>query len=209
MLKHGNTVGSRAIKLQYSARKHLVLQLSQRQMSIVLGSILGDAYIYPQGKICLEHSVTQKDYLLWKYTELKSIAYPKVSKVIRRDKRTDTTTVSQRFFLRQYFKPLRKTFYNGNQKVISSEIRNWFTPLLLAVWYMDDGYLDRGKYPQLMTESFVVKDLVFLQQLLEENYNLQTKVTAKKRIVILGQSSENFFQLIRPYIHPSLKYKLP
>jgi hypothetical protein len=31
------------------------------------------------------------------------------------------------------------------------ELKPWFSPLLLAVWYMDDGHLDRNTYPLLMT----------------------------------------------------------
>lgn len=207
MLKNGNTVGSRAIQLRYSARRHLTLSVTQRQMSIILGSILGDAYIYPQGKICFEHSNLQKEYLFWKYCELKT--YPKVASVLRTDKRTNTTTASYRFFLRQYFRPLRRAFYTENQKRVPAEISDWISPLLLAVWYMDDGYLDRGKYPQLMTESFVVEDVLFLKHLLKDKMSIKANLSSKNRIVICSQSTERFFQVIRPHIHTSLKYKLP
>lgn len=209
MLKNGNTVGSQAIRLHYSARKHQSLQLTQRQMSIVLGSIIGDAYIYPQGKICFEQAASQKSYLFWKYAELKTLAYPKVAEVIRLDKRTNTTTTSWRFFLRQYFRPLRKSFYRDYQKILPKELSAWFSPLTLAVWYMDDGYLDSGKYPQLMSESFVDEDVRFLTDLLEKKFLLKTSISAKNRIRIQSKSSKNFFQLISPHIHTSMNYKLP
>ena len=98
---------------EFRARKNLRLTLTFRQMSIVLGSVMGDAYIYPLGKICFEHGNAQRGYLEWKYSELKQVAYPKVSRVSRTDKRSGNITTSWRFFLRQYFRPLREEFYES------------------------------------------------------------------------------------------------
>jgi hypothetical protein len=204
-----NTEGSRVISQVYSARKNLKLCLSSRQLSILLGSILGDAYVYPLGKVCFEHSSHQKDYLIWKYDELKSLTYPKVACVKRFDKRTGKQTVSWRFFLKQYFRPLRKLFYIDGKKVVPKDLKRWLSPLLLAVWYMDDGHLDRGKYPLFSTESFSKADVKFLSDILKTNFGLISKVTSKRRLRILSQSKDRFFQLIEPYIHNNLKYKLP
>lgn len=138
-----NTEGSRVITRVFRARKNLELRLSNRQTSIILGSIIGDAYIYPAGKICFEQSQSQKDYLMWKYRELQNLAYKKVSKVVRTDPRNHKTNISWRFFLRQFFKPLRQTFYQNGQKIIPPDIINWLDSLFLATWYMDDGHLDQ------------------------------------------------------------------
>jgi len=170
-------------------------------MSIILGSILGDAYIHKLGKICFEHSSKQKNYLLWKYSELQNLAYPKVAQVKRLDKRTNKITSSWRFYLRQYFKTLRKTFYNlDSKKIIPSDLKNWMNPLVLATWYMDDGHLDRNKYPYFMTECFSIKDIGKLVKQLKDLFQLDCKITSKKRILILNRSSEHFFKLIEnPY----------
>ncbi len=58
------------------ARKNLRLVMTDRQKEILIGSILGDGYIYRQGKIQIEHAVGQKEYLFWKFDELSSLAYP-------------------------------------------------------------------------------------------------------------------------------------
>jgi hypothetical protein len=178
-------------------------------MKIILGSILGDAYVYPKGKICFEHGNNQKDYLFWKFSQLKSAAYPKVSPVVRHDKRTKKLTVSWRFFLRQYFRPLRRIFYKNRKKVVPKAITPWMSPLLLAVWYMDDGYLEREKYPLLMTECFSLGNLKFLQRILKSKLKLKSLINGKKRIRIKSDSANRFFNLIGPYIHESLSYKLP
>lgn len=205
-----NTEGSRVITKTFRARKNLELRLTNRQMSIILGSILGDAYIHKLGKICFEQSLKQKDYLLWKYTELQNLAYPKVAQVERLDKRTNTNTFSCRFYLRQYFKKLREIFYNkNNKKIIPSDLKNWMNPLVLATWYMDDGHLDKNKYPYFMTESFSKYDIEKLIYQLKNLFSLDCKITSKNRILVRNSSSKHFFKLIEPYIHEIFKYKLP
>lgn len=204
-----NTEGSRVINQTFQVRKNLKFKVSDRQMAVILGSILGDGYIYPQGKICFEHGQLQKQYLFWKYQVLQNLAYPKVAKVTRLDKRTNTKTISWRFFLRQYFRPLRSVFYRENQKVIPQSLIDWLTPELLAVWYMDDGYLDKGVYPLFMTESFSKFDVELLSKMMKEKLDLEILVSQKNRIRIKSKSIPKFFQLIEPFIHESLKYKLP
>jgi hypothetical protein len=205
-----NTEGSLVITKTFRARKNLELRLTNCQMSIILGSILGDAYIHKLGKICFEHTSKHKSYLLWKYTELQNLTYPKVAQVERLDKRTNTKTFSYRFYLRQYFKNLRNIFYNDNdKKIIPSDLINWMNPLVLATWYMDDGHLDKNKYPYFMTESFSIKDIEKLIYQLKILFSLDCKITSKNRILIHNRNSKHFFNLIEPHIHETFKYKLP
>jgi len=154
----GNTEGSRVISRVYKARKNLRIVLSNDQLAVVVGSVLGDAYIYPQGKVRFAHSSAQRQYLCWKYKVLASVAYPKIAKVSRLDKRFGTKTVSYRFFLRQYFRPLRRLFYRGSKKIIPDSLDSVLCPLTVAIWYMDDGSLDKGKYPLFMTDSYSLED---------------------------------------------------
>ncbi len=204
-----NTEGSRAIPQVFRARKNLELCLSNHQMAIVLGSILGDAYIYPQGKICIEHGAKQKNYLFWKYQQCSGIVYTKFSQVVRNDKRSLTSTTSWRIFLKQYFRPLRTIFYQNGKKHIPASLKSWVTPLLLAVWYMDDGYLDKGKYPYLMTENYDFYDLQLLQGMFKQRLYLNWSITNKHRMRLNKDSIVLFFQMIEPYIHLDLRYKLP
>ncbi len=205
----GNTEGSQVIKNIFHFRKNGLVILNEKQMSVVIGSILGDAYIYPAGKICFEHSEKQYSYLMWKFDFLKKVSYPKVSRVERFDKRFNHINVSYRFFLRQYFKTLREIFYPAGVKIIPQGIDKWFSPLTLAVWYMDDGYLKNNKYPELATESFSLEQLSYIKFLLSKKYFISSDVTNKQRLRIKLQSIKSFFSLISSYIHQSMTYKLP
>ncbi|OHA43116.1 MAG: hypothetical protein A3G03_02380 [Candidatus Taylorbacteria bacterium RIFCSPLOWO2_12_FULL_44_15c] len=78
----GNPVGSLEVPIVLHARKRIFLSLSSRQRDILIGSVLGDAYIAPWGKIRIEHSVKQSEYVYWKYAELKSLCYAGVPREI-------------------------------------------------------------------------------------------------------------------------------
>lgn len=205
----GNSEGSLVIPQIYKARRNLILRTSAEQLSVILGSILGDAYIYPQGKVCIEQSIEQKEYLLWKYKSLKDLSYPKVSRVIRFDHRYNKENVSFRFFLRQYFRPLRHIFYVDGRKIVPTALQEVFTPLTLAVWYMDDGHLEHGKYPLFASEGFSDLDIKLLTKMIFSNFGVETKIDTKRRIRISSSSRDKFYKLVEPWVYPNLRYKLP
>src|SRR3989344_6422190 len=98
----------------FTARKNLRLDVSDRQVEILVGCLLGDAYLTKLGKIQIEQSDKQKEYVEWKYQELASISYPNPPKeVIRYEKRDTRITKSFRFWTRQYFRTWRDKFYYG------------------------------------------------------------------------------------------------
>lgn len=202
-----NTEGSQNLSQELKIRKHIVRVLTQRQMEILTGSLLGDGYIHPLGKICFEQNIHQLGYLKWKYAELKDFAYPKIAKVTRFDKRSGQTTTSYRFFLRQFFRSWRQIWYPEGIKIIPDDTEKWFTPLSLAVWYMDDGHLYKGKYPLIASESFVYSDLVTMIQILNK-WNLDCELTKNNRLRILQSSVGNFIRLVSPYITNDMRYKI-
>lgn len=202
-----NTEGSRDLSKELFIRKNIVRVLSDRQMAILTGSLLGDGYIHPLGKICFEQSEQQKSYLLWKYEELKDFAYPKIAKVSRIDKRNDHTSNSYRFFLKQYFRSWRQVWYPKDIKTIPDNIGQWFTPLSLAVWYMDDGHLFKGKQALIASECFTREDLLKMTNIFH-SWGIEVELRTNNRMWILQSSVNNFMKLISPYIVDSMKYKI-
>lgn len=188
------------------ARKSLLLNVSKRQSDILIGCILGDAYIAPQGKIQIEHSYTQHDYIAWKKRELDNLSYDLLSKVKRFDARTQRVYTSERFWLRQYFRPWRSFFYPKGKKIFPSHLQ--LTPLSLAVWYMDDGCLSDRKCT-LSTESFSHDDQQSIQRSLRSQFHLQTFIRSNGKIGISQQSQRTFFSIIGKHVHESMAYKIP
>ena len=50
------------------------INLSPETQSVIIGSLLGDAYLYQNGTLQIEHCLEQAAYTFWKYEKLNSIA---------------------------------------------------------------------------------------------------------------------------------------
>ena len=188
------------------ARTNLQLTLTTRQREILVGSILGDGYIHPQGKFQLEQGDAQEEYLFWKYYELKELAYPARPVMVERyDPRTEKTYRSYRFWLRQYFRPWREVFYEGKMKIFPEGLI--LSPLSIAVWYMDDGCLSDGVCT-ISIESFSEVSIERIRRQLLNQFQLETLLRSNGKLLICAQMHERFFLLIKPFMHPSMFYKI-
>lgn len=203
-----NTEGSRVISQTLRVRKNIAYSLSDRQTEILIGSLLGDAYIHPLGKVCFEQSSIQQEYLLWKFAELKNLAYPKIAQVTRLDKRSQNQTFSCRFFLRQIFRSWRNIWYLDGHKTLPTHLEKRFTPLTLAVWYMDDGHLEKGIVPLFASESFTKEESIVLSDLMYSKWQLKSYVNNNHRIRLCRESTRHFIELVEPYILPCMRYKI-
>lgn len=190
----GNTVGS----------------LSQRQKSIIIGSLLGDAYLRKipgraDAFVEINHSYKAKDYVDWKYEELKPLSAGKPQK------REYSGRVAYRFYTKQHpeLSEFLAEFYKNGRKIIPRNIK--LDALSLAVWYMDDGSKTKKGDVYLNTQQFSFNDQRFLLHLLRQ-LGIRARMNKDKkyyRIRIRKESIPNFISLITPYIIPSMEYKLP
>ena len=189
------------------ARKNLELIISQRAEEVLIGCLLGDAYITKLGKIRIEHGLKQKEYLLWKYKELKSLAYQRIYRARRMDKRNDKLYRFLYITLRQYFRPWRNIWYRDNKKVFPNDIP--ITDLSSAVWYMDDGYLDEGRRFMISIDGFSEEDKEKIKIFFQQRLSLGTLVHSQKKLLIRKCSMGDFLKRIKPFILPCMKYKIP
>ena len=190
----------------FTARKNLKLDVSDRQIEILVGCLVGDAYLTKLGKIQIEQSEKQREYIDWKYQELASISYSQPKKVVRFEKSDNRVTKSLRFWTRQYFRSWRDKFYCGNRKIFPKDLMNLIAPLSIAVWYMDDGCYQKFDCT-ISSESF---DFESREQLINKLRSLEIEAIprGKGKIRIRSSSLNKFFELVRPYIHQSMLYKL-
>jgi len=189
----GNTVGS----------------LTQVQKSIIIGSLLGDGYlrIMPGRKdafLEINHSISEKDYVDWKYRKLRSIV-----KSSPKQRNGKGVRVAYRFFTRQNpeLTKLHSRFYSDRIKIIPN-IK--FNPLILAIWFMDDGNKTYKTY-YLNTQRFDHLSQKKLIQALKKQYGIDSTLNRDKkyyRIRIKQSSARKFEKLIRVYVIPTMKYKL-
>ena len=185
--------------------KNKKLAITDRQEQILIGSVLGDAYITKRGQIQFEQGIKQKDYLFWKHKELSTISYKNISIAKRFDKRYMHQNVSYRFWTKQYFLSWRGKFYSKRKKIVPKDIK--LTPFSLAVWYMDDGCLSDHKCI-ISTDSYSKRDIMFLKKILFDKFGIKCSIKNKSKLMIKKESFSTFFSIINPFIFSSLKYKI-
>ena len=190
-----------------------LMNLSAEAQSIVIGSLLGDAYLTPNGSLQIEHCLNQEAYVRWKYEKLIGIVGKPPKMVKRYDVRTDKTYRSIRFYTKAVLKEFRASFYK-EKKILPEDLGEFLDPLSMAVWFMDDG--SRGaRTPKGMvfnTSAYSAEEQKFLQTLLIEKFGVQTsvhKVGKGFQLYIKAQSFEKFRELIFPNLIAEMRYKVP
>lgn len=110
------------------------------------------------------------------------------------------------------FNYYHELFYKDNIKVIPLNINELLTPISLAFWIMDDGFINkRDKTITLCTDSFTLSEVELLISILDKNFELKCRKEKKKeiyRIVIRGSSLDKVKDLVKLHFHSSMLYKL-
>ncbi len=203
-------------KLAYNGEIHYnkvmdntVGSLTQEQRLIIIGSLLGDGYLrIVSGRknafLEINHSISEKDYVDWKYQKLKDLV-----KSPPKQRKGKGERIAYRFFTRQHpeLTELYLKFYSKGKKIIP-DLK--LDPLMIAVWFMDDGSKSYQTY-YLNTQGFDYLSQKRLIQILNEQYEIDSSLNRDKRycrIRIKQNSAERFRKLITDYVIPVMKYKL-
>jgi hypothetical protein len=191
-------------------------------LSVIIGSLLGDAYANRRSgegvRICYRQSIRHKEYLFWLYTFFYNKGYTSNLEP-RQYIRTIKSKEGKVYYGYEFntftfssFSGIHKMFYNKGKKVVPKNIYEYLTPLALAVWIMDDGGLTNSGI-RIATNSFNLKEVELLQDVLKSKYNLNTTIQNiyikdQYSIYIKKQSINNLINIVRPHIHFSMLYKL-
>lgn len=207
-MTYSNTVGS--------LRQQLT---SSRTREIVFGTLLGDGFLQPMkdGTVRLEvgHSPSQKEYLDWKYQQLKEFAGAKPHLVKFYDKRYRKNYSQWRFKTKssKFFIPFYNYFYKKGKKQVSENIVEIFnSSLALAVWFMDDGGRRNDSYGLFLnTLSFSYYEHEILKKCLKENFSLESRIhwiQCGYRLYIPSKEAKRFCRIVDPYLLQTMRYKL-
>ncbi len=195
------------------------LSLSKRQKEILAGLLLGDGhleklYTPALGRLKVEHSYKQKDYVDWLYKEFRNWvrSKPKTRKVsvwgkLRKNYRFST-------YGHRILGEFRNKFYKGKKKIVPNDLENNITALGLAVWFMDDGSIKSSRHKGIFfnTQGFNEEDVRKLQGMLKNKFRINSTTRREKngkQIYLGGKFGEKFILLVKPYIISSMKYKIP
>ena len=193
--------------------------ITDRQMSIIMGTLLGDGCLKSQGKtayLSIAHTINQKEYILWLYDELKSICPTFPKEFVSKEQYTTVYFASES---RKDLKDIRDQIYTPS-KTVSPWWANQIDDLALSIWFMDDGhlaYINKSKSEfSFATNSFSEKENYLLSSVLKDKFGINSTVRAiskksgiQHNIFINEDSFDDFSDLIKPHIVNSMLYKLP
>jgi len=178
----------------------------------LIGSLLGDAYMRTPHRVAEAHSINQYEYLFHKAKILKDF----IAAINDTDTKVITKkSMSFRTFSHILFEQYFNRFYsNGLQKkLITMNSVCDLEPLGLAVWYQDDGKFRNGS-PSLCVGNISTLSGQILINLLQSKFGINSTFQSQNdlkgyyNIYILAESRNIFFNLVSPYIIPSMRYKL-
>ena len=205
MMLKDDTVGSRGV-------------LNEKQQAILVGSLLGDGFLeyrYRYPRLRISHSLKQKDYVDWLYSEFKDFCTEKPHRTDRLDERNGRIYSHYLFSTRisPVFMKYQKIFYPNGKKIVPKNIISLLkSNISLAIWYMDDGFKRTDcSSLYLCTSGFTLEEQKFLQEILYKLYGFETKIHfagKNARIYFPVRSAKRFCEIVKPFILPVFQYKL-
>jgi len=186
--------------------------LSRVAHDVVCGTLLGDGHLSAASAyLVFNHSAHQGAYASFK-AELLSELSPRVYRstvAAVAGGAAAFPVVSVRTVAHRALGTLRSAFY-GQKKRVPPWMAARLSPLMLAVWYMDDGHLNTrsSKNPraEIATCSFADEDLsILLAGLVHLGLAGETR---RGRLHFGATATRSLSELIAPYVPPSMRYKL-
>jgi len=184
--------------------------LTQLQKSVIIGSLLGDGYIRQMSGrkdafLEINHSISQREYVDWKYSVLENISGRAPTARNGNGRR-----IAYRFYTRQLpeMTELMNIWYQNGTKIVPDDLE--LNPIILSIWFMDDGSMCRESDVYLNTQQFKSASQ---QALVEKLGALGLQVTLNKdkqyhRIRFLKSSVPVLKNIISAHVIPSMQYKL-
>jgi recombination protein RecA len=196
--------------------------LSDQQMEIVRGSLMGDGALSLSksgysARFRFGHGVRQVAYADWKGELLANVGLGRST--------NSKGAVFYDFSPMTELIGLREAVYVDGKKRFDHEYLKQLTPLSLAIWYMDDAAFSlRSKGLQARTlggsgrieicvEAMESDTRLRLVDYLRDTWSIETRLRARgaagKAVLVFDRDATDKFQeLIAPYVHPSMAYKL-
>lgn len=103
-------------------------------------------------------------------------------------------------------------FYKEGKKIIPKIIGELLTAISLAYWIMVDGGKSSSNQTILHTRSCAFDEVILLQKVLKDNFKLHSFVYEKtigQWIIVIPVKQEiPLREIVLPYMHPSMFYKV-
>lgn len=195
------------------------ISFSNFQRAILIGTLLGDASLRRRDfKYNPSYTFTfSQKYDKWQYIEWLYLVFHQFAKGKPNISHTIGKTSMYRFRLMHH--PELEFYWNlfyrkiGDKtiKIVPNDIKNYLSPVSLAVLIQDDGTNHADVTNLIATHGFTEQDNHILANALNEKFDLNFKVRKAgkyHRLYLPARDVNNIRDIIEPYIVPCFQYKL-
>lgn len=186
---------------------------------ILFGSLLGDGKLEKGPRsINARFGFTQgdknKEYFLFIFNNLSKLCSVKYREQTYLDVRTGKKYKSLNFWTKSLpiLTELYNIFYLNNIKIVPNDKElSLLSPIALAHWIMQEGSRGTSKGLYICTDSYTQTDVKRLVDYISKRYKISCSIHkshGKYRIYILAKSVPILRDIIIPYMHQSMLYKL-
>ena len=187
-------------KLNLSRKKLQNTSLSETELSVVLGGLLGDGSLrihsgYKNARYAFRHSIINKEYFLSKTQQLKALS--RAGSLILQPPDGWSPKKKLRFCTRALasLTAVHSMTHKNNQLLIRRKWLNHLTPQSLAIWWFDDGSIvGGGRQGCLSSDGFRLKECNILAKYLQVAWGVEARVHP-----ITGNKKKRGTSLTTPY----------
>lgn len=211
----------------------------REEREILIACVLGDgciSYSKPRSSVTaslkLAHAPKQYDYLMWKVKLIEGLRLSRGRKFCIRPHVVRVKETGKKYMIyradlshTRYLRILRKWLYVSGRKSVKRILRYISSPIALAIWFMDDGYLVRRKKkhkdgttyflkPQsyLCLNCFPYDEVLMISQHLEKTYGVKGTPHFNNsgwRLWFDKENTRKIWEIISPYVMqiPSMQEK--
>lgn len=195
----------------------------------LIGTLLGDSTVTNRGEFSCEQItkslIDYKDNILSEISGVKTYRHSRdrgptqiIDNKVYGRKKSYVVQTNQH----PYFTKLRKQMYFDTGKQVSVDTLQYLTKEGIALWFMDDGYLDYKKSNatrnlRICTDSYDELSIKNIQRFFLECYDIESKIymhnagygrETKPRVSFNAHNSQKLICKIYQYFVPELLYKI-
>lgn len=200
--------------------------LSKEQKRLLIALLIGDGTISSNYVFKLSHSVDQREYLEWKVSLLNKLKIKNngIKEYISScGYNIGKGVLYSQMSLNSTIKALRRSVYIP-KKTFTRNLLNWLDEQGLAIWFMDDGFINineseqrNGSIQRNIRISTCVDEEIcnMIIQYFKERWDIEFRPFLEKSKLFsiatrTNEDSDKFIKIVKPYVEqvPSLLYKI-
>ena len=168
------------------------------------------------GYFQVSHTENHEDYIQMKAALLSNITSVSIKKCFHSRSRSYNWQLWTK--CHPVFTKLKPRIYLDGRKILSEHAVKMLSPLCLAILYQDDGRYNKEKSVISINKPLFSRlELEFLAKYIVDTYGLIFRVHRSCKLKdgsighemgLRSSDRERFFDLIRPYVVPSMSYKV-